>query len=125
MNATSYSNDNYKVLLPDHTGYRNEPFKNIYYFKANGRFIEVFISRKKSYTSNISLKKLEEMLPKNLFVRIHRGYIVNILYVYRIDIGRDRIILENDNVLPLSRRKKNQLLECLKNISSRNALLQA
>ena len=48
----------------------------------------------------MSIKKLEERLPKDSFVRIHRSYIVNLRQIR--EIARLRVILDPDIYLPIS-----------------------
>ena len=43
------------------------------------------------------------------FFRIHRGYLVNFRYVYRIDTGH--VILDNGEKLPLSRHRRKEALQ--------------
>jgi DNA-binding LytR/AlgR family response regulator len=46
-------------------------------FEARDDYVAVF-SAGKSFLLNVSLHKLEERLPRELFVRIHRSHIINL-----------------------------------------------
>ena len=106
-----------KILLADLNGIRNESLEEIVFFRASNRYSEVCLINNCSYNSKVSLKELEGKLAEKYFMRIHRAFIVNLIYVYKIEIGRDRVILKNKMVLPLSRRKRNGLIEGLMKIT--------
>ena len=50
--------------------------EKISYLSADEKYVDLFTLDGKKFTTNLSLKKLEERLPSN-FKRIHRGIIVN------------------------------------------------
>ena len=52
----------------------------------------------------ISLRLLEEQLPSDKFMRVHRSYIVNLLKINTID--HSRIIFEGKVSIPVSERYK-------------------
>ena len=56
----------------------------IYYVKARLHGIEV-VTAEKSQEYNISIGNVQELLPKDLFVRCHRSYVVNINKVTEIE----------------------------------------
>ena len=46
----------------------------------------------------LSMKKIEERLPKN-FMRIHRSYIINLNDIQ--EVNKSRIIMDSDTYLPI------------------------
>jgi DNA-binding LytR/AlgR family response regulator len=52
-------------------------FSNILYFKGDGNYTTL-ITRDKSFSLRNILKEFEELLPDNLFLRIHKSFIVNL-----------------------------------------------
>jgi two-component system, LytTR family, response regulator len=52
------------------------PFTDIQYFQSLGNYVKVITSQKMLLTQ-ITTKEIEENIPKELFVRIHKSYIVN------------------------------------------------
>ncbi len=54
--------------------------EKITYFSASEKYVEFFTKENKKYVTELSLKKLEERLPKN-FIRVQRGIIVNTDYI--------------------------------------------
>ncbi len=54
-----------------------------------------------------AISDLENTLEPYRFIRIHRGYLVNFQYIYRIDTNH--IILDDGQKLPLSRHRKKEV----------------
>lgn len=55
---------------------RRFQLSEICYFQSLGNYIKV-ITDDKRYLTQITTKEIEESLPKELFIRIHKSYIVN------------------------------------------------
>ncbi len=64
-------------------------------------------TRQKKHIVYITFKGLEEQLPKHLFIRVHKSFIVSINAIRAID-GND-IILEKESV-PLSKTYKEEVM---------------
>jgi DNA-binding LytR/AlgR family response regulator len=62
-----------RVMIPDIT-----------YLEAKGKYVCVATARK-VYMVFASLTHAEEVLPPNLFIRIHRCYIISLLHVREFD----------------------------------------
>ena len=77
--------------------------------EAKGNFIYIR-TLSENYMVYSSLKKIEEKLPSSSFLRVHRSYIINFRKI--IDI-QDNSILINNELIPISRRYKPQLLDRL------------
>ena len=52
-------------------------FSEIMYIESQREYIKI-VTLKKEYLSKISTKEIESLLPKNLFKRIHRSFIVSL-----------------------------------------------
>lgn len=57
---------------------------NILYIEGLGDYIKIFLNEKKLVT-NISMKKIENLLPETQFYRIHKSYIISIAKVESIE----------------------------------------
>ena len=77
--------------------------------EANGDYINVKTS-KKNYVIHSTLKKIENKLPSNLFVKVHRSYLINIKKI--IDIQDNSVLIEKE-IIPVSRINKPELLRRL------------
>lgn len=48
----------------------------------------------------MSMKKMEETLPENIFMRVHRSFIVNLDKITIVE--RNRIVFDNKVYIPIS-----------------------
>jgi len=65
----------------------------IKYIESANEYIQIHLDNKKPITTLIRLKNLDNQLPKNRFMRVHRSFIVNLEKVNIID--RNRIVFDN------------------------------
>lgn len=56
--------------------YRTFMFGNILYFQSLGNYVKVYTSSK-MYVTQATTHEIEEALPREVFLRIHKSYIVN------------------------------------------------
>jgi len=77
--------------------------------QANGDYIFIKTDAK-NYVVHTTLKKIEEKLPKNIFLRVHRSHIINIQKI--IDI-QDSTVLIGKDVIPVSKSNKANLMNNL------------
>jgi len=67
--------DDYIFLKADKKVYKID-LEDILYAEATGDYVKV-ITMEGQYTANITLKRLLEELPSNLFVRVHKSFIIS------------------------------------------------
>jgi DNA-binding LytR/AlgR family response regulator len=84
-------------------------FDEVMWVESLGDYIQFFTTEKR-YTVHMTLKKVEERLPSDRFLRVHRQYIVNLEKI--VDI-QDNSILIKDKVIPISRSHKDGLMQKL------------
>ncbi|MBY0481566.1 MAG: LytTR family DNA-binding domain-containing protein [Chitinophagaceae bacterium] len=89
---------------------------DILYIESLGDFSKIYIVGGKSHMALISLKNLEKQLPSNLFMRVHKQYIVNTLHIKNISASDIR--LSNNTLVPISISYKQSLQENLINKKS-------
>ena len=53
-------------------------FDRIHYFESIGDYVKVFLADGKVLIVSDTLKKLEELLPSSIFMRVHKSYIISI-----------------------------------------------
>ena len=64
----------------------------------------------KNYTVHSTLKKIEDKLPGDWFLKVHRSFIINVQKI--IDI-QDNSILVRKDVIPVSRSNRSELMRRL------------
>ena len=62
---------------------------------------------------NSLMKKMEEHLPENIFMRVHRSYIVNLDKITTIE--RNRIVFDKKVYIPVSEQHKARFQQYLDN----------
>ncbi len=84
-------------------------FESIHLIEAKGDYI-LIKTDKENYTVHSTLKKIEDKLPEDLFLKVHRSFIINIKKIVDIE---DSSVLIGKNVVPVSRSSKPELMKRL------------
>lgn len=69
--------------------------EDILYAQSYGNYVKIFTSDK-SYLASITTNQLENLLPQDHFVRVHKSYIVAVGKIAQVE--RDNIILNNEKI---------------------------
>jgi DNA-binding LytR/AlgR family response regulator len=77
--------------------------------EAKGDYIHIKTDSK-NYVVHSTLKKIEDKLPKDLFLKVHRSFIINTKKI--IDIEDNSVLIAKD-VIPVSRANKPELMKRL------------
>ncbi len=77
--------------------------------EAKGDYI-LIKTEEQNYTVHSTLKKIEEKLPDDLFLKVHRSYVINIKKI--IDIEDNSVLIAKD-VIPVSRSNRPELMKRL------------
>jgi two-component system LytT family response regulator len=103
-----------KIALPYRDGYEFVEVTHIIYCQAEGAYTKVFLDNKKYIVVSKTLGDIEELLPADLFQRIHHSTVVNLDYVthfVRSDGGY--VKLQTGESLIVSKSKKEAVMERL------------
>ncbi|PKQ68247.1 LytTr DNA-binding domain [Raineya orbicola] len=103
---TVYLNTKKFLEIADRKQTYQIPFDEIISLQAMGNYTQVFTTEK-TYCFSCSLKKLLQKLPDELFVRPHRSFAVNRMFVRTW--GKDVLEISTGESIPISRRKKTEL----------------
>lgn len=103
-----------KIALPTLDGFQLEKVNNIVYCQAEETYCKIFTNRNEAILVARTLKSIEELLPEELFFRIHKSYLVNMNYIksYSKTDGY-RIKLENGIELDVATRRNEEFLKAL------------
>ncbi|TXE19360.1 response regulator transcription factor [Psychroserpens burtonensis] len=82
---------------------------SIYLVEAKGDYIQVK-TENQNYTVHSTLKKIEEKLPNDLFLKVHRSFIINIDKI--IDIEDNSVLIKKE-IIPVSRSNRSELMKRL------------
>lgn len=84
-------------------------FKDIVYIESFSDYIKINLSNKTIVTRE-TISAIEAKLPKKLFLRIHRSYIISIEHI--TSFTKEQVIILNKS-LPISRSYKSKVLQLL------------
>ena len=79
-------------------------FNDIKYIEGMNEYIRIHLTNSKPVMTLLSMKSIEEQLPTDRFMRVHRSFIVNLSKITVIE--RSRIIFDVDVYIPISEQYK-------------------
>lgn len=81
----------------------------IKYIESMHEYIKIHLTDNKSLMTMLSMKSIEEQLPADQFMRIHRSFIVNLSKIGVIE--RNRILFDGKVYIPITDQYKNRFQE--------------
>jgi two-component system response regulator LytT len=84
-------------------------FSTLTIVEAKGDYIHIK-TENKNYIVHSTLKKIEDKLPKHLFLKVHRSFIINITKIIDIE---DNSVLITKQLIPVSRSNRPELMKRL------------
>ncbi len=98
------------IFIRDNKAIRKILLADILWVESKGDYVKI-ITSKSTFIVHSTLKNLEDNLPAQGFVRIHRGYLISIEKLEYIEDGAAYI---QGNALPVSETYKNEVLKKLR-----------
>lgn len=77
---------------------------DIKYVESQHEYIKIHLVNSNPVMTQMSLKSIEEQLPSNQFMRVHRSFIVNLAKILVIE--RNRIVFDGKVYIPVSEQYK-------------------
>ncbi len=77
--------------------------------EGQNNYTKFFFTNKKNLLVAKTLKEYDDILTEHQFIRVHKSYLVNKKYITRFD-NESLLWLQNDISVPVSRRKRNELM---------------
>jgi len=112
LNAISLEHK--KIVLKDKDSIYFIKVNDIIRCHAEGPYTEFFVTGGQRITISKNLKEYEEMLEPFGFIRAHHSHLINIRKIIRFDkTDGCNLIMENNDEVPVSQRKKEHLLEII------------
>jgi two-component system, LytTR family, response regulator len=95
-----------KIKLPTGIGFELFAVNDIVYLEAKSNYTAVHLMDGKTLLITKTLKHMESQLPSRLFVRIHKSYLVNGMYIKSFSTSKEHTLkLEQNIVLPIARAR--------------------
>jgi Response regulator of the LytR/AlgR family len=89
------------------------PYTTVY-VECHNKTLDIYTLQKKIQIE-YKLSDLEKHLAQYGFIRVHRGYLVNYRYIYRIN--KNDIILDDNTILPVSRLRRDEILKTFRRLT--------
>ena len=86
-------------------------FADILYIEGSGNYVKIHLKNEKPILVLDKLTELQEKLPKNQFIRIHKSFIVNIAHVQKV---QGNMVTIKDKTIPISATFREHL-DCIIN----------
>lgn len=82
------------------------PYNAIIYLQAEESYTKLFCQNNRNYTIRKNLNTLDALLTPHNFIRIHKSYMINGMYSYKILKNGTLLETVNGEFLPIARRRK-------------------
>jgi two-component system, LytTR family, response regulator len=103
-----------KLALPVNNGYHLIDPAHIIYCKAAGAYTQIIMDNEKSFLISRNLGRTQELMPADLFERVHQSYLVNLNHIKKFRKGESpEAIMINNDVIKVSRSNKDKLAQLL------------
>ena len=86
-------------------------FKDVLFFKADKNYTEVFLVNEKKLVVCMPLCRVEELLPADVFIKVHRSHLVMIHQIRKFD--HHNVWTDDKHKIPVGRMFYKSLLERL------------
>lgn len=107
-----------KISLPSNDGLMIVEIKDIVRLEAAGNYSSVFLASSENIIVTKTLNQFEDILTGLDFIRIHNTHLINLRYVRKYKRGQGgTVTMTNGVTLAVSRTRKNEFIEALRNLS--------
>lgn len=107
-----------KIALTDGDGIVFQDVANIMYISSDANYVTLYLGDGKKKTVIKPLADFEEILPRQIFFRIHHSYIINLNYIKKYHKGRGGFVeMLDENKLEVAVRKRDEFLQLISQIS--------
>ena len=108
-----------KIDFFDKTKTYSFKIKDIVYIEGDRNYQKVVLKDKTSQNIRVPLGTLEEKLREYGFLRIHKGYLLNYLYIRSIE--NEEVYLTTGTSLPMAKKRKEEIMKQYLAISRKNS----
>lgn len=103
------------ITLPGTHGYEILPLNEVTHLQGSDNYSTFFMRSQKKYLVAKTLKDYDELLAQSGFMRVHKSFLVNIIYVDSLQKDESTEIYLKDGIsIPVSRRRLNEVENWIK-----------
>ena len=116
--ALNTQSENKKITISSKTGTLGADIDQIMYIEGNKNYQTFYLKDGNVFDARVLMSDLENKLKDHGFIRVHKGYLINYLFIRQI--GTNEVTLTNNKVLPLSSKRKDEIMEEYLSITRKN-----
>ncbi|HTQ63453.1 MAG TPA: LytTR family DNA-binding domain-containing protein [Puia sp.] len=111
---TETKNQENKIAVPTNEGLEFIVIKNIIRIESSSSYSRIYLVNGQSLFVTRLLKDFEELLLPYRFFRVHNSHLINLSYIRKYIRGEGgQVVMENGDLVDVSRRKKEEFLSLL------------
>jgi DNA-binding LytR/AlgR family response regulator len=88
IGVETQSKEQESMLVKDGYNFVKADFKEILYLSSEQNYVTFHLLHAKKLMMRSTMQEMEERLPKNLFLRLSRGFIINVKHVSKIETNK-------------------------------------
>ncbi len=111
-NLQAKEEDEFRLTVPTNAGVVFFKTNEIMRLEGEGNYSRIILTDNRWHLSAKTLKDFEELLPEDIFLRIHKSYIVNKNFIVNY-LKKGEVVLSDHSKIPVSRRKKTEVANIL------------
>ena len=113
-NVSSSSDIHNKVALPTMTGYQMIRISHIMYCEADVNYTKIHIVGQNDVLVSKTLKYIEELLPSDIFFRIHKSYLINLNYINNyVNKDGQYVVMDDGTELDVAFRRTDEFIKAI------------
>ncbi|AYQ31481.1 LytTR family DNA-binding domain-containing protein [Runella sp. SP2] len=93
-------------FVRENSNYIQIAYKDVLYMKAQENYLQI-VTKQASYSPIVSISKMEEQLRGEVFMRVHRSYLVHRSAIQAIT--KNEIVLTSGDSIPIGEQYRNQI----------------
>ena len=102
-----------KIVLKTMERIYSVDLNDVIRFESDGGYTKVYLLDGKRIMVSRTMKEFDDLLTDVGFLRVHNSHLVNMNYLFCFEKTEGHIVMKDDSIVPVSNRKKEQLLELL------------
>ena len=107
--ALNTNSENKKITISSKTETISADIDTIMYIEGNRNYQTFYLKDGSTFDARVLMGDLEIKLKEHGFIRVHKGYLVNFLFIRTI--GVNEVTLTNNKILPMSNKRKDSIME--------------
>ena len=107
--ALNTNSENKKITISSKTETISADIDTIMYIEGNRNYQTFYLKDGSTFDARVLMGDLEVKLKEHGFIRVHKGYLVNFLFIRTI--GVNEVTLTNNKILPMSSKRKDGIME--------------